>query len=279
MEHREGNLTGARNLSVYYQYWQPDTPARAVLLVVHGAGEHGGRYQRFAQHFTASGYAVAALDHPGHGRSEGTRVFVERFDDYLDTLRLFQQRVQADFPGLPVVLVGHSLGGLISCHYLLRHQDELAGCVLSGAAIMTELEPGWLQTLTIRLLSSLLPRSGALALDPAGVSRDPEEVARYVADPLVNHGKMTARMVAELFAAMAQIQQRAPQIRLPLLVLHGGADSMTSPEGSRFLEREVASEDKTLRIYPGLYHEIFNEPEHEAVMRDVEQWCGRLLVA
>jgi alpha-beta hydrolase superfamily lysophospholipase len=144
---------------------------------------------------------------------------------------------------------------------------------------MTDLKPSRLQMFIIRLLSRLLPRSGALELDPAGVSRDPGEVARYVQDPLVNHGKMTARMVAELMAAMDSMQLRAHEIRLPLLLLHGGADSMTSPEGSRFLEHSVSSTDKTLRIYPGLYHEIFNEPEREAVMRDVEEWCDRLLAA
>jgi alpha-beta hydrolase superfamily lysophospholipase len=118
-----------------------------------------------------------------------------------------------------------------------------------------------------------------LKLDASGVSRDPVEVDKYVSDPLVNHGKMTARMVAELFLAMHQIQQRAGDITLPMLLLHGEADSMASAEGSRYLYDHIGSQDKTLKIYPGLYHEIFNEPEREQVFADALDWCDRHLQA
>ena len=151
------------------------------------------------------------------------------------------------------------------------------GCVLSGPAIKTDLEPGFLQMLVIRFLSTFFPKTGVLQLDASGVSRDPEEVARYVNDPFNYTGKLSARLVAELFRAMGDFQARVADIRLPLLLLHGGADSMASPEGSRFLDANVSSTDKTLNIYPGLYHEIFNEPEREQVFADILVWCEELL--
>jgi alpha-beta hydrolase superfamily lysophospholipase len=277
MKQRDGQFTGARGLSIYFQYWEPETDPRGLILVVHGAGEHSARYARFAAFFTAAGYAVAALDHPNHGRSGGRYGHVERFGDFLETLALFHQQVTAEFPGLPQVLLGHSMGGLISGLYLLDHPQAFAGAVLSGPAIRTEIEPPWLQLQLIRLLSALLPKVGVMQLDANGVSRDPAEVERYVTDPLVNHGKMSARKVAELFKGMQRIQSEAGRITLPILILHGGGDAMTAPEGSRFLYDAIGSRDKSLKIYPGLYHEIFNEPEREEIFAEVLAWCDRHL--
>jgi len=275
VKHTEGKLAGARNLSVYYQYWTPESAPKALLLLVHGAGEHSERYRPLARYFTRHGYAIAALDHPGHGKSEGRYGHVERFDDFVSTLDIFQRKVTGDFPQLPQILLGHSMGGLISSLYLLRNQQNVVACVMSGPAIKTDIEPGYLQLLLIRCLSMVAPKSGVLQLDAAGVSRDPAVVAAYVSDPLVNHDKMSARMVAELFAGMKQVQAEAGQITLPLLLLHGGADVMASPEGSRFLYEHVSSADKTLEIFPGLFHEIFNEPEHEAIFATVLEWCDK----
>jgi len=277
VKHTEGKLAGARNLSVYYQYWTPESAPKALLLLVHGAGEHSERYRPLARYFTRHGYAIAALDHPGHGKSEGRYGHVERFDDFVSTLDIFQRKVTGDFPQLPQILLGHSMGGLISSLYLLRNQQNVVACVMSGPAIKTDIEPGYLQLLLIRCLSMVAPKSGVLQLDAAGVSRDPAVVAAYVSDPLVNHDKMSARMVAELFAGMKQVQAEAGQITLPLLLLHGGADVMASPEGSRFLYEHVSSADKTLEIFPGLFHEIFNEPEHEAIFATVLEWCDKRL--
>lgn len=271
----QGNFSGARGRSIYYQYWIPDTAPGALLLLVHGAGEHSARYQQLASYFAGCGYAIAALDHPGHGKSAGRYGHVDRFEDFVSTLEIFQRRVVAEFPTLPQILVGHSMGGLISSLYLLRQQQQFAGCVLSGPAIQTDIEPPYLQLLLIRCLSVVAPTAGVLQLDASGVSRDPAVVAEYRNDPLVNHNKMTARMVAELFQGMQQVQAQAKRITLPLLLLHGEEDSMAAPRGSRFLFENVASTDKTLKIYPGLYHEIFNEPEREVVFNDMREWCDR----
>lgn len=277
MQHTDGKFEGAAGQSIYYQYWAPECSPRALLLLVHGAGEHSTRYTALAEHCCAAGYACAALDHAGHGLSDGVYGHMTRFEHHINNLETFRAQVAQAFPGVPMILVGHSMGGLIAACYLLQHQASFAGCVLSGAAIKTDLEPGLLQTLTIRLLSRLAPRMGVMQLAASGVSRDPEVVQAYCDDPLVNHGKMSARFVAELFGAMQLIQARAHELTLPLLILHGSADAMTSPAGSRFLYDAVSSADKTLELYPELYHEIFNEPERQQVYADMLQWCDKRL--
>ena len=279
MKKRDGNFAGAAGMDIYYHYWEPDARPRALILLVHGAGEHCARYEHFARYLTDHGYVVAALDHPGHGRSTGTPGHVERFDDYMETLHSFHQQVVADFTGVPQILLGHSMGGLISSLYLLRQQQDFVGCILSGPAIKTDIEPGVLQMYLIRFLSAVLPRAGVLQLDATGVSRDPAEVEKYVNDPLVFHGKMSARKVSELFKAMHHIQANAEKITLPMLLLHGGEDAMAAAEGSRFLYSRISSTDKTLKIYPGLYNEIFNEPEQEQVFADVLAWCNERTTA
>ncbi|MEH6589005.1 MAG: lysophospholipase [Halioglobus sp.] len=275
MLHKEGHLTSGAQASIYYQYWTPEQTARAVILVVHGAAEHSGRYQHLAEHFTAEGYAVAALDQIGHGKSDGDCAHANRFEDHLVTLDNFLRQVQQDFADLPIVLFGHSMGGLIGSNYLLRNQSAFTTCILSGPAIKTDLKPPAIQLLVIRFLSLILPKLGVLQLDANGVSRDPAEVERYRNDPLNYSGKMTARTVSEMFHSMHHIQANAQNISLPILLLHGGDDPMTAPSGSQFLADNVSSQDKSLKIYPGLYHEIINEPEKDQVFADMDAWLNR----
>ena len=272
MQHREGRFQGAGKAEIYYQYWLPEQAPRSILLIVHGAAEHGGRYARFAEHFVRLGYGCAALDHIGHGRSDGQPGYVRNFSDYVATLDTFREQLQRDFAGVPLVLLGHSMGGLISSCYLLQNQQDFAGCILSGPAIKTDLEPPWWQRTLIQFFSLVLPRMGVLQLDASGVSRDPLEVQQYLEDPLVYGGKLSARKVSQLFAAMQWVQEQAAEIQLPILLLHGSADSLTAPSGSEFLFENARSVDKTLKIYPGLYHEIFNEPERAQVFADIESW-------
>lgn len=279
MRHHEGKLQGAEQQSIYFQYWMPESRPKAILLLVHGAGEHSGRYLHLAQLATGHGIGVAALDHNGHGQSDGTPGHVHAFDDYLDDLDLFHDETTRLFDGVPMFLLGHSLGGLISCKYLLQRQNDFVGCILSGALIKTNLKPGRVQMAAIHLLARLTPRLGVKQLDARGVSRDPEQVKRYVEDPLVFHGKASARMVRELFVGMAVVQAHLAAITVPMLILHGGSDVMTSPDGSRDLYQHIKSKDKTLLIYPSLYHEIFNEPEGSEIMVNIFRWCEARLPA
>ena len=277
MQHRDGRFQGTAGHSIYYQYWTPEDAPKAVVLLVHGAGEHSSRYRHVAELLTGKGFVVAALDHIGHGQSDGEYGHMEKFQHYLDTVEIFRRQVSWDFDKVPMFLLGHSMGGLISALYLLEYQDEFLGAALSGAAIKTDIEPGKGQLLSIKLLSKTTPGLGVLQLDSEGVSRDPAVVAAYNEDPLVHHGKMSARFVSELFNGMNTIQAEAHKITLPLLVMHGEADSMTAAEGSKLLNSKVRSEDKTLKLYPKLYHEIFNEPEQEEVLGDLLAWLEQRL--
>lgn len=272
MKHIEGEFEGCVG-SIYFQYWVPVKAPRALILLGHGAGEHSGRYADLAASFTGRGYVVAALDHHGHGRSAGQLGYADSFENYLSDLDSFQRSMVGQFAELPVFLLGHSMGGLIAALYLLRRQQVFNGAILSGPLIETELQPGAVQTLLIRILAEVLPRLGVLKLDASGVSRDPEVVQHYVDDPLVFHGKMSVRMLRELFVGMKKIRMDASGITLPIMILHGEQDVMAAPKGSRFLYDSVGSEDKNLKIYPDLYHEIFNEPERAEVLADVLAWC------
>ncbi|NHN37064.1 alpha/beta hydrolase [Pseudomaricurvus alcaniphilus] len=272
MKQSDGVLLGSTGSDIYYQLWEPEGGPRALLLVAHGLAEHGGRYAHLAELFTARGIAVAALDHYGHGRSAGDRCYVPAFSHYTDTLEIFRQHLLASFQSLPVYLVGHSMGGLISANYLLQHQHKLAGCVLSGPALQVSDVPGKWQQALLKTLAQLTPRAGVLALDGSAVSRDEAVVKAYFDDPLVYNGKVSARLAVELFAAMQAPLQHAGSITLPMLIMHGEADSMVSPEGSRRFFAQLASADKELIVYPDLYHEIFNEPEKDEVLGDLVIW-------
>ena len=277
MKHADGWLelrhSQARGTSrLYRQTWLPDGEPRAVILLAHGLGEHSGRYTHFARHCTDRGFAVYALDHYGHGKSEGLAGHVERFSVYLDGVRALLSRVREEQPGLPVFMLGHSMGGLIAAAFMRESQAGFRGCVLSGPALMSDVAPHAIVLWINRLLSRLVPTLPMIGLDPAGVSRDPEIVRAYVSDPLVHHGKVSARLVAEMMAAMRATLAGANDIELPLLIMHGEADVLTSPTGSRELHAHAASDDKTLKLYPGLYHEIFNEPEKDAVLTDMTDW-------
>jgi alpha-beta hydrolase superfamily lysophospholipase len=273
MKHEEGFFKGVRDHRIFYQRWLPEGETKAVLLVVHGLAEHSGRYMNLVHHFLPLGYAVYAIDHLGHGRSEGARVYVERFTDYTDTLAAFRGMIRNLQKDKPVFLVGHSMGGLIGALYLLDHQGELAGAVLSGPAVKI---PDNIPAVTIflgKVLSVLTPRLGLIAPPEAsGVSRDPAVVRAYETDPLVYRGKMTARLGSEILKAMRRVATEASRIGLPILILQGSADLLVDPSGAQMLHDRVASPDKRIILYEGLYHEVFNEPEHDRVLRDVETW-------
>jgi alpha-beta hydrolase superfamily lysophospholipase len=272
MKHQEGFFKGVRGANIYYQSWMPEGEPKAILLIVHGLAEHSGRYMNIVNHFIPLNYAVYGIDHFGHGKSEGTRGFVDRFEDYTKPLKTYFDMIRLWQSRKPIFLVGHSMGGLISAVFLIDHQNELRGAVLSGAAvkILNNITP---VTLIVgKMLSTLIPKFRLLGVDAEGICRDPAVVQAYVNDPLVHGGKTTARLAAEMLKAMQFVMAQAKKITLPIMLVQGSADRLVDPAGSQMLYKAVSSADKTIRIYDGYYHEVFNEPEHSKVLHDVEIW-------
>jgi len=272
MKHKEGYLKGIRDTNIYYQYWLPEDEPLVNLVVVHGLAEHSGRYMNVVNHFVPSGYAVYGIDHIGHGKSAGERVYVDRFQDYTTTLTTYVDMIRQWQPDKPIFMVGHSMGGLIGAAYLLEHQNELSGAVFSGPGVKVPDNISKTVIFMGKILSRILPKTGILQLDAKGVSRDPAVVDAYVNDPLVYTRKVTARLGAEMLTTMQEVTDNAAKIKLPLMIVQGSDDILIDPSGAQLLYDSVSSEDKSIKIYEGFYHEVFNEPEHEQVLRDVQKW-------
>jgi alpha-beta hydrolase superfamily lysophospholipase len=271
MREEEGAFEGAGGLRIWWRSWRPDRAPDALVVIAHGGGEHSGRYVHVAQRLTDAGFAVHALDHRGHGRSGGTRGLVDRFDHVVADLGAFVERAREAEPGVPAFLLGHSMGGAISLRYAIDHQDRLDGLLLSGPVALIE-TAGPLTRAAARILSPVVPKLGVYEVDVEGISRDPAVVDAYVNDPLVFHGKLPVRTVAELTSAVGRFPDAVGGLRLPLLVFHGAADEIASPNGARMVAERAGSDDVTLRLYDGLCHEVLNEPEKDAVMDDVIAW-------
>jgi alpha-beta hydrolase superfamily lysophospholipase len=277
MQHLEGHFPGCGNCSIYRQAWLPEgdgSAPRAGLIVVHGVGEHGGRYANFVDRFVPQGYAVFTLDHAGHGKSSGPRCYVDSFAEFVTTLKIFTDMLRAEHPGLPTFIVGHSMGGLISTLYLIEHQAGNTGAVLSAPAIALSDDVSAFTVALGRILSRVAPKAGILPIDPSGISRDPAVVQAYRDDPLVFTGKLPARLAAGIVDAMERARRDAPRITLPILILQGTADTIVNPSGAQLLHDRVSSPDRSLRLYQGYYHELYNEPEPERtrVFDDVQSW-------
>ena len=270
MNHVDGRFTGTGGVEIYWQAWRP-AEARAVVVIAHGAGEHSRRYEHVARRLVDAGYAVYALDHRGHGLSKGRRALVDRMDRVIADVRTLVGRAAAENPGRPLFLLGHSMGGTIGIAFAARHQQDLAGLALSGPVAVLEAASPALRVIA-SVLSTLTPGLGVFAVDASLVSRDPEVVRAYREDPLVFHGKLPARTVAELAATVGRFPAEVPTIRLPLLVMHGTKDALAPVAGATMVHERAASGDKTLKLYEGLYHEILNEPERQTVLDDLLSW-------
>ena len=275
MLHYEDRFETHDGLQLHENRWLPERdPAAAVVVVVHGIIEHSGRYAPAAAALNRQGYAVYAMDLRGHGKSDGSRVAIRRFDEYLADLELFLDRVRAREPGKPLFLFGHSMGGAIVTLFALSRQPDVRGLVLSAPAfrIAGRLFPV-LRRLAA-LFSRLLPWLRVTQLGYSMLSRDPQVIARFKSDPLVFHGRFPVRTGAEILRAARRIQDQMEAINLPFLLLHGTGDFVTDPEGSRQLHARAASADKTIKLYDGLYHDLLNEPEKEQVTADLIEWLN-----
>jgi alpha-beta hydrolase superfamily lysophospholipase len=271
----ESHFTGARGHSLLRRTWASPEPER-VLVLVHGYAEHSGRYDHFGTWFASRGCAVSGYDHQGHGRSSGPRCHVRRFSDFVDDLEIAVRMARDEHPGLPLFVVGHSMGGLVTASYLVERQPALTGAVLSGPALALGQGAPRVRVAIARLLGSVAPRlrlpSG---LDANGISRDPEVVRAYLADPLVER-TMTARLAAELFAAIERTAPAAAKVRVPLLLLHGEDDPLCPAAGSVAFHAGLEVPGSAIEVFPRLRHEIFNEPEQETVFARLYEWISGL---
>jgi acylglycerol lipase len=273
MERREeGRFAGAGGLEIFWQAWLPDGEPEAIVLIAHGGAEHSGRYAWTAGELVARGYAVYAVDHRGHGRSDGSRAYVDRLANAVADLHRLANLARERHPDAPSFLLGHSMGGLIALHYANRHQQELAGLILSAPLAVLEVNP--LARAASRVLSRVVPRLPVYKIDGTTVSRDPEVVRAYDEDPLNHRGMLPARTIGELTAATAALPDLLPDLALPILILYGSGDRLVDPAGSALVDRCARSEDCTLVRYDGLYHELLNEPERVQVLDDIASWIA-----
>jgi acylglycerol lipase len=272
MPHHETHFAGYDGLDLYQQCWLPEAESAAVVAVVHGVNEHSGRYARLAEALNRRGYAVYAMDLRGHGKSAGPRAEIRSFDEYLDDLALFLDRVAQCEPGKPLFLLGHSMGGAIAALFVTIRRSRLHGLVLSAPAVLVGGRVFPVLRHLAALFSRITPRLRFVRMGCRFISRDPQIIAEFKRDPLVFHGRFPVRTGAEILRAAKQIQATVQQLELPLLILHGTGDIVTDCEGSRRLHLGAGSHDKTLYLYEGLYHEVLSEPEKEKVIGDLLAW-------
>lgn len=271
MQHIESTFPSQDNLELYYQAWRPDTEPKATLIIVHGLGEHSGRYMNLVNPLVADGYAVYAFDNRGHGRSLGKRGYVNQFDEYRQDVLVFQELVQEREGKRPLFIIGHSLGGLITLYTLLHDSSGYTGTIISAPALDTGGVSALLMAAS-KILSKLKPDlSVATGLDATGISRDPDVVAAYQADPLV-HGVGTPRLAVESPAAMAWCKEHASNLQIPILMIHGTADRLTSPVASHAFFDKLTTPDKTYISYDDGYHESLNDIHHQQVAADIQNW-------
>jgi alpha-beta hydrolase superfamily lysophospholipase len=266
----EGSFEGVEGVKIFTRDWQPEGKPHGVVVISHGLNAHSGLYAWAAQQFTSNGLAVHALDHRGRGRSGGERFFVKKFADWTTDLATFIDIVKAREPGLPVFLLGHSAGGVIACGYALEHQDELAGLICEDFAY--QIPAPDVALAIVKGISRVAPHAHVLKLKNEDFSRDPAVVAALNADPLLANESQPSETVAELVRADELLEKSVGQISLPLLILHGTADKVTSPSGSQEFYEKAGSSDKTLKLYEGHFHDLLADVGKQQVMADIQTW-------
>ena len=254
------------------RFGRPGSTPAAGVLIVHGVFEHAGRYGWVIEALARQGYAAWAYDLRGHGQSTGERAWVESFDEFLDDLDRFVERVRSQSPNGRLYLFGHSMGGAIVTLYALLREPDIAGVILSAPALQVGGHVFPLLRKLASVASWLCPRLKIVRMGAKRLSRDPAVIAEFERDPLVHHGKFCVRLGAEILRATRRIETRMESFHLPLLVLHGTGDAVTDPEGSQRLIARAVSPDKTIKLYDGLYHDLLHEPERNQVFADIIQW-------
>ncbi len=276
--HLESRFTAVDGLEIYTQTWLADQP-RAHLVLVHGLGEHSGRYQNYVDYFVPRGYTLHGADARGHGRSGGKRGYVERFEHYVTDIEQRVAHLRSADAATPVFVLGHSLGSLMTLKFGLEHASAVSGIIVTGTALRDALVmPQWKRSLA-NVLSNVTPslkmNNGVLT---KYLSQDPAVITAYDTDPLV-HSWGTPRLATEAEKVRAELYRRAGEWQVPLLMLHGGGDKVCLPEGARAFAQQAPAALVTYREFDGLYHEIHNEREQAQVCGEIEAWLTARLNA
>ncbi|XP_006823516.1 monoglyceride lipase-like [Saccoglossus kowalevskii] len=263
---------------IFTRSWAPPTDAepRALCLVLHGAAEHSGPYDRLAIPLTGCGVMVYAHDHVGHGQSQGDRVNITDFNIYVrDTLQHIDI-IAKKHPNLPIFLFGHSMGGTIAILTAIERPDQFTGVVLSGPVITIK-NKSPITTYMLRIVSYWFPKYEVTKINAEHITRDPKEVELYENDPLVWHGGLPSSFIAQVITGTREVQQNLSSIEWPFLILHGDADKLCDIEGSKMMMEKAKSTDRHLQVYPGHYHALICEPPQDAavVIRDITSWIVR----
>jgi acylglycerol lipase len=273
----ERTFDGVGGVRIVYDVWSPDTDPRGVVVLSHGLGEHARRYDHVAARFGQDGLVTYALDHRGHGRSGGKRVLVKDISEYTGDFDTLVGIATKEHPGATRIVLGHSMGGGIVFAYGVERPDDYDLMVLSGPAVAAQAAVSPVLALLAKTVGAIAPGLPLQTLDASAVSRDPDVVNAYNTDPLVHHGKVPAGVARALLLVGDTMPQRAAALTAPLLVVHGSEDRLIPVDGSRQLVEAVGSSDVELKVYPGLYHEVFNEPERYQVLDDVVSWINARL--
>ena len=271
MQHTLFALETSDGVRLFAQLWQPDHPPRAVVCLVHGHGEHSGRYEHVAQALTGAGYALQAFDLRGHGQSPGSRGDAPSYQTLLNDVALALDTAAGRFPDLPRFLYGHSLGAILAVDAALSRTGGLSGVIATGPPFRTSLEEQTLKLLMVRVLGRVLPSlTLPTGLDPKHLSRTPDVVADYVNDPLV-HDRLSLGLAQQLLGAKESIMERAADLRTPVLLMHGTEDQLGFADATSEFGRCVPG-DCTVTMWEGLCHEIHNEPEQQEVIQTMIDW-------
>jgi acylglycerol lipase len=272
---KEETVQSSGGVKIFVRSWSPSGSPRAVVVICHGVNSHGGQYIWAGEQLSAAGYAVYALDLRGRGKSEGERFYVESVADYVSDVSSVIKLAKSRNPGLPVFLLGHSAGGVVSCSYALDHQSELAGLICESFAFKVP-APDFALAI-IKGLSAIAPRLKVLTLHNKDFTRDPKALAALNSDPLIANEKQPAITVAALVRADERLKKEFPRITLPVFIMHGTVDKATLPEGSQFFYDTAGSKDKTLKLYKDHFHDLLADIGKEGVMSDIKDWIAKRL--
>ena len=273
----EDRFEGVAGYNIFYRTWRPQGTPRGVVVICHGFNSHSGYYLWAGDQLADGGLAVYALDLRGRGQSDGERYYVESFADYVADVHTLVKLAKSREPGLPVFLLGHSAGGVISCGYTLEHQDELAGLICESFAFQVPAPDFALAV--IKGISHVAPHAHVLRLKIDDFSRDPAVVKAMHDDPQVTDEVQPTHTVAEMVRADERLKRDFPLITLPVLIIHGTADKVTRPEGSQSFYDHAGSADKTLQLYEGYAHDPLNDLGKEKVMADIQGWINARIPA